>query len=708
MQANSADRLEGAHPQEIEQMGQFFDAHAQDLTASGITLETAKEAGLFSAEGLEVAKKLNFSLPQDMTCLMFPYANGDGFFRAKLFPPLAGKNSTMRYAQPKASGVHLYIPPSVQGELKNPATAIMITEGEKKALKACQEGFACLGIGGLWNWIHDGQPIPDLDGIAWADRSVVIVPDSDVWARPNLIQAVYALGAELENRGARVDVLLLPQDGERKVGLDDYFVAHGLDNFHELKRLNLKHKTFSKAKTWHKEWLKKREASEPLPAARKLLDQIKQVRHLHPAQDFASGLIWFGVPIENQVVLINSERRIIRGDQLPDGLELSNSDFNLCRFSKEGITQFLAGENISGKELASELRNYFQRYLVINDRRIFLLLTLWAMGTYLYRIFRVYPYLSLRSPTKECAKSRTEDLLSCICFNASNRETSPTEATMFRGPAKNGGTILLDEIEGLRSDRDRFGNLLSILNSGFESGGSVTRMEKRGEKFMDVSYPTFCPRVLAGINRLADTLEGRSITLFLSRKLRTERVERFSKSRQMETMQSTRDRLYIWALTHAGDLARVYDRIDSFEALEGLGDRERDLWEPLVSIALLCDSEGAATRELTDELCSLAQDLSKLRGEIDTANVIQVLGRLEDLLGSSQEIKISPSDLLKHFKEDSYFEWLKSTKALAGLLAPLGLISGNHRYPETGKVTRMYKIHAETIKDRKIRYGRGE
>jgi hypothetical protein len=492
------------------------------------------------------------------------------------------------------------------------------------------------------------------------------------------------------------------------MGLDDFLIANGRDAFAALKLIPLTHKCFTSVRKWHKEWVKKKQDFEPHPEAIQLLEGIKQTSRIHPAQDFVGGLLWYGIPINGCVVLVNSERKLLREEELADNLVLDNRGFDLCRFSKEGITQFLSGKIESGKALIQELRNYFERYLIIRDRRVYLLLATWSMGTYVYRIFRVYPYLSLRSPTKECGKSRTEDLLSVVCFNASGRETSPTEATLFRGPSKNGGTVLLDEVEGLRNDRDRFGSLLSILNSGFERGGSVTRLEQRGKKFIDISYPTYCPRVLAGINRLANTLEGRSITTFMERKLSSEKIERFSRAKVFDTMQAMRDKLYIWALTHAVDLAQVYDAIDGFADLEGLGDRERDLWEPLATITLLCDSENGEEKPLTDELCQLAHYLSGIRSETDTASVIQVLDTLEEILTGRHEIKIAPTELLKRFKEKRYFEYLKSAKGLAALLAPLGMVTNKIRDRSTGKVIRAYKIKKTDLEDWKKRYGSGE
>jgi hypothetical protein len=194
----------------------------------------------------------------------------------------------------------------------------------------------------------------------------------------------------------------------------------------------------------------------------------------------------------------------------------------------------------------------------------------------------------------------------------------------------------------------------------------------------------------------------------MERKLRSEKVERFSRAKVFDAMQAMRDKLYIWALTHAADLAQVYDAIDGFSDLEGLGDRERDLWEPLATITLLCDSDNGEEKPLTDELCQLAHHLSGVRSETDTASVIQVLDTLEDIIVDRHEVKIAPTELLKRFKDKPYFEYLKSAKGLAALLAPLGMVTNKIRDRRTGKVIRAYKIKKTAIEDWKKRYGSGE
>src|SRR5438552_669388 len=86
---------------------------------------------------------------------------------------------------------------------------------------------ATLAVSGLWNWQVGGRAIADLDRIDWYERDAVIVPDSDVWTRQDLVQPVFALGKELEGRGAKVSVLKLPSGAAgAKIGLDDYLCAN--------------------------------------------------------------------------------------------------------------------------------------------------------------------------------------------------------------------------------------------------------------------------------------------------------------------------------------------------------------------------------------------------------------------------------------------------------------------------------------------------
>ena len=225
----------------------FHPDHWVDLKRSGLGDEIIKQAGVYSLSPNRIAKFFRFSgktrtLPDIQSALCFPYQGGD-FARIKIFPA-QGK---MRYVQSPRTSARLYAP-VVPGGRK-----IVICEGEKKTLAGLQHGLNAVGIGGVWAWVSKGKPIDDLDKINLEGADVEIVPDSDVWSRPDLLRAIYALGREVESRGAFVEVVQIP--GEGKVGLDDYFVSGGtIEGYEKMDRIQLRQPLLKMCRSWYARW----------------------------------------------------------------------------------------------------------------------------------------------------------------------------------------------------------------------------------------------------------------------------------------------------------------------------------------------------------------------------------------------------------------------------------------------------------------------
>jgi len=166
-------------------------------------------------------------------------------------------------------------------------------------------------------------------------------------------------------------------------------------------------------------------------------------------------------------------------------------------------------------------------------------------------------------------------LLARVCFNASPVTAHPTEAQLYRSAARTGGAQLLDEVETLRGDKDRFDALISVLNVGFERGGVVTRIEKRGERFVEEPYEVYAPRVLAGIAGLKDTVEDRSLPLFMLRKRRSEPVARLGRTTEVEA-QALRQACGLACLTQIERVVSAYDGAPVPLEREGIDDRAVD------------------------------------------------------------------------------------------------------------------------------------
>ena len=138
-----------------------------------------------------------------------------------------------RYAQEPNTAPVIYYPANQDWEpiVQTPSYPLIITEGELKAAKACKEGFPTLGVGGVYNWRARKLGLTwlsSLDLVDWRRRSVYICFDSDYKTNPNVCYALRELAEALNQHGAFVYVVTLPQlPEEEKVGLDDFLVQNG-------------------------------------------------------------------------------------------------------------------------------------------------------------------------------------------------------------------------------------------------------------------------------------------------------------------------------------------------------------------------------------------------------------------------------------------------------------------------------------------------
>ena len=220
--------------------------HKRELCeGSGLTEETIRNAGIYSETNANRLKTL-LNWPQmkaRAACgIVFRFRDvaGDlnGYSRFKPDNPRKdNKGKSIKYESPRGIPNRVYIPHGTVAAIPDPTVQLLLTEGEKKSLKADQEGFPCLGLVGVHGWKEKGHErlIADLEVIEWKGRPVKIVFDSDAAEKENVADAECRLAAQLQNRGAIVKVVRLPcgPDGE-KVGLDDYLVANGAPAFHQL------------------------------------------------------------------------------------------------------------------------------------------------------------------------------------------------------------------------------------------------------------------------------------------------------------------------------------------------------------------------------------------------------------------------------------------------------------------------------------------
>jgi hypothetical protein len=162
-----------------------------------------------------------------------PPAAGNGF--------AASKKKTAKYWQPQNSSPGLYLTPFIDWQSVILCNGpLVFTEGEKKAAKACKHSKYCIGLGGVWSFKSKGTGqffiLDEIKALNLKGRDVSIIFDSDVVTKPQVLGAMHEFARQLANLGARPSTVVLPSNGNEKVGLDDYLVANGVEAFEALPR----------------------------------------------------------------------------------------------------------------------------------------------------------------------------------------------------------------------------------------------------------------------------------------------------------------------------------------------------------------------------------------------------------------------------------------------------------------------------------------
>jgi hypothetical protein len=236
-----------------------------------------------------------------------------------------------------------------------------------------------------------------------------------------------------------------------------------------------------------------------------------------------------------------------------------------------------AGVDLSA--LLDNLVRFLHQYVVITRQQAWTL-ALWIAHTHAFQAADCTPYISIKSAEKQSGKTLLLEVLSLLVARPwmTGRVTA---AVLVRKVDRDMPTLLLDETDAaFGGDKEYSETLRGVLNSGYRKGGVVSLCVKSGNDFDLRDFPVFCPKALAGIGKLPDTVQDRSIAIELRRKARHEHVNRFRR-RDVECESiAVRDQLQAWATVAVMVLEKARPTIP----LE-LGDRAADVWEPLLAIS---------------------------------------------------------------------------------------------------------------------------
>ena len=226
---------------------------------------------------------------------------------------------------------------------------------------------------------------------------------------------------------------------------------------------------------------------------------------------------------------------------------------------------------VDGNELLSELAESSSRFLTLPEHGE-TILTLWTVFTYAIEAAEHSPILAITAPEKRCGKTTALTWLGKLVnrqLNASNI----TAQALYRTIECHEPTLLIDEADTFIGENNE---LRGVLNAGHSRNGAVIRLV--GSDHTPKSFKTFCPKAIAMIGQLPDTLADRSIHMQMRRRLPHESIE------------SMRDQERHFDLLKQKIAKFISDNIVEIKAVKpfippSLNDRATDNWYTLLSIA---------------------------------------------------------------------------------------------------------------------------
>jgi Protein of unknown function (DUF3631) len=288
------------------------------------------------------------------------------------------------------------------------------------------------------------------------------------------------------------------------------------------------------------------------------------------------------------------------------------------------------GVIVPDPELLEDVVKFARRYVVMADAQADAA-ALWMVHTHAFDVFRTTPYLWVTSAVRESGKSTFMRVLRALSSKP-RMAGSISTAALYRIVEVEQPTLLLDEQDAtFKGDKERGEAFRGVLNTGFEYDGVAIVCS--GQNHDVKAFPTFCPKALASIGTLWDTVESRSISIRLERMLSSEVVEYFDRDEVDEEADALRTRIAQWVNLHQAELRQARPESD-------LERRVRDIWRPLLAIADVLGDEWP------ERARRAASELSTGEARQDDSRPVKLLADIRTVFNESDIERFRTADLI--------------------------------------------------------------
>ena len=244
-------------------------------------------------------------------------------------------------------------------------------------------------------------------------------------------------------------------------------------------------------------------------------------------------------------------------------------------------------EPVDGAAMLAEIAALIARYVSM-PAPLTEAVALWVVMTRLHDRLDVSPFLNLTSATKRCGKSLLLELIAEFVHRPLPTGNL-TPAVLFRVIEKSAPTLLLDEADRTFAKKD-IPDLIAVINSSQRRSCAYV-LRCVGEDHEPRNFSSWCPKVMAGIDDLPDTVLDRALVVRMQRKPPGQSLPLW-RDRDCDAIKRLQRQIVKWTgdnaeaiLAHRNDIA--------FPA--GLHDRACDAWRRYWRLPMLLADNGRAT-----------------------------------------------------------------------------------------------------------------
>jgi hypothetical protein len=240
--------------------------------------------------------------------------------------------------------------------------------------------------------------------------------------------------------------------------------------------------------------------------------------------------------------------------------------------------------------ILDDVRVFLMRYVVLTTDQA-TVIALWMAMTHVIDAFDFGAYLQVTSATPESGKTRLLDVLR-LFVRRPWYTARVSAAVLVRKVDAEHPTLLLDESDAaFQGEKEYAEALRGILNTGYARNGTASLCVGQGKNIAYKDFSTFCPKAIAGIGKLPDTVMSRSIRIVLRRRdKKTEPVKKFRERDATTIASPIQQALVLWGNESTIETLRAARP----SMPDGLRDRAEDVAEPLIAIADVAGVEWAS------------------------------------------------------------------------------------------------------------------